>query len=438
MNQFKMKKTLSVLIILIFISNDIIAQQTPGDVQKEAITLLGGTAHIGNGKIIKNSVIVLENGVIKACVDATTSKIPYKGNIINIKGQHVYPGFIAANTSLGLVEVDAVRASDDQREIGNNNPNINSLIAYNAESKVVESMRPNGVLIAQISPQGGRISGTSSIVQLDAWNWEDAAIKTNDGIHLNWPNSFSRGRWWLGESRGYKQNPKYNSDIEKLSDYFKESVAYLSSNKETINLAYESMNGLFDNSQTLFIHVDDEKGIVDAVNFSKNFNIKNTVIIGGYQAHLISDFLVQNNIPVLIQHTHSLPNFEDEDYNSTYLNPKKLIDDGVLVGIHTGSASNFQTRNLPFYAGQVAAQGVDKEIALQLITSNTAKILRIDKTLGTLEAGKNATLFVSKGDALDMKSNQLTSAYISGRKVSLETHQTELWKRYSEKYKLSN
>ena len=169
-----------------------------------------------------------------------------------------------------------------------------------------------------------------------------------------------------------------------------------------------------------------------------NFNIKNTVIIGGYQAHLISDFLVQNNIPVLIQHTHSLPNFEDEDYNSTYLNPKKLIDDGVLVGIHTGSASNFQTRNLPFYAGQVAAQGVDKEIALQLITSNTAKILRIDKTLGTLEAGKNATLFVSKGDALDMKSNQLTSAYISGRKVSLETHQTELWKRYSEKYKLSN
>ncbi len=232
-----MKKTLSVLIILIFISNDIIAQQTPGDVQKEAITLLGGTAHIGNGKIIKNSVIVLENGVIKACVDATTSKIPYKGNIINIKGQHVYPGFIAANTSLGLVEVDAVRASDDQREIGNNNPNINSLIAYNAESKVVESMRPNGVLIAQISPQGGRISGTSSIVQLDAWNWEDAVIKTNDRIHLNWPNSFSRGRWWLGESRGYKQNPKYNSDIEKLSDYFKESVAYLSSNKETINLS---------------------------------------------------------------------------------------------------------------------------------------------------------------------------------------------------------
>ena len=433
-----MKKIASILIVLIFISSEIIAQQTPGNAQKDAITLLGGIAHIGNGTIIENSAIVFENGVIKACVDASSSKIPYKGNIIDIKGQHVYPGFIAANTSLGLVEVDAVRASDDQREIGDNNPNINSLIAYNAESKVVESMRPNGVLIAQISPKGGRISGTSSIVQLDAWNWEDAVIKANDGIHLNWPNSFTRGRWWLGESTGYKQNPQYNSDLEKLSDYFKESVAYLKSNKEIINLAFESMNGLFDNSQTLFIHVDDEKGIIDAVNFSKNFDIKKIVIVGGYQAHLISEFLVKNTVAVLIQHTHSLPNFEDEDYNSTYINPKKLINAGVLVGIHTGEASNFQTRNLPFYAGQVAAQGIDKEIALQLITSNTAKILRIDKTLGTLEVGKSATLFVSKGDALDMKSNQLTRVYISGRIVSLETHQTELWKRYSRKYKLSN
>ena len=238
----------------------------------------------------------------------------------------------------------------------------------------------------------------------------------------------------------YKELSKKDKNWKhkKIKARFICALTIYNSNKEIINLAFESMNGLFDNSQTLFIHVDDEKGIIDAVNFSKNFDIKNIVIIGGYQAHLISKFLVKNNVAVLIQHTHSLPNFEDEDYNSTYINPKKLINAGVLVGIHTGEASNFQTRNLPFYAGQVAAQGIDKEIALQLITSNTAKILRIDKTLGTLEVGKSATLFVSKGDALDMKSNQLTNAYISGRKVSLETHQTELWKRYSKKYKLSN
>jgi len=299
-------------------------------------------------------------------------------------------------------------------------------------------MRPNGVLIAQVSPGGGRISGASSIVQLDAWNWEDATIKTNDGIHLNWPNSFSRGRWWLGESRGFKQNPKYNNEIDELTDYFEESVTYLGGNKTMKNLAFEAMSGLFNNSQSLFIHVEDEKGIVDAVNFSNNFKITNIVIVGGYQAHLVTDFLIKNNVSVLLQHTHSLPNFEDEDYDFTFKNPKKLLDAGVLVGIHTGDAANFQTRNLPFYAGQVAAQGVEKEIALQLITFNTAKILRIDQKLGTLEVGKDATLFVSKGDALDMKTNHLTSAFISGRKISLETHQTELWKRYSKKYQLTN
>lgn len=429
-----MKSIFKLIMLIAITSSQLFAQQTPGNIQKEAITLLGGIAHIGNGTIIKNSAIILEDGIIKACVDASKSKIAYKGEIIDIKGQHVYPGFIAANTSLGLVEVDAVRASDDQQEIGENNPNINSLIAYNAESKVVESMRPNGVLIAQISPGGGRISGSSSIVQLDAWNWEDAVIKKNDGVHLSWPNSFTRGRWWLGESRAYKQNPKYSEEIENVSSYFRESIAYLSGNKETKNLAFEAMSSLFDNKQTLFIHVEDEKGIIDAVNFSKNFNISKLVIIGGYQAHLISEFLSKNNVSVLIQHTHSLPNFEDEDYDFTFKNPKVLIDAGVLVGIHTGDASNFQTRNLPFYAGQVAAQGLDKELALQLITNNTAKILGIDKRLGTLEVGKDATLFVSKGDALDMKTNNLTIAFISGRKISLETHQTELWKRYSNKY----
>jgi len=114
--------------------------------------------------------------------------------VIKANGKHIYPGFIAPNSTLGLAEVDAVRASRDFNEVGSMNPHIRSIIAYNTESKVVESMRPNGVLMAQITPRGGRISGTSSVVQLDAWNWEDALIKENDGIHLNWPNTYSSGR----------------------------------------------------------------------------------------------------------------------------------------------------------------------------------------------------------------------------------------------------
>ena len=409
------------------------SQQTPAKKQSESITITGATIHIGDGTIIDNGIVIFENGKIQAVADATTSKIALKGKIIDASGKHIYPGFIGANTNLGLVEVDAVNASNDQREMGSMIPHVRSLVAYNAESKVVESMRPNGILIAQVSPNGGRFSGTSSIMQLDAWNWQDAAIKKDDGIYLNWPNSFSRGRWWLGEPRGLKPNRNYSKQVNDIITFVIESKAYLNGSRTNLNIPFEALEGLFDGSQKLYVNVNDEKGITDAVNFAIQNGIK-MVVVGGYQAHTVSGLLKSNNIPVLIDHTHSLPATSDHDYDLPYKNPKLLADAGVLVGIHTGNNSNFQTRNLPFYAGQVVGQGMSKEDALKLITLNVAQILGVDTMLGSIEVGKSATLFVSKGDALDMRGNQLTHAFIDGREISLETHQTELWRRYSQKY----
>ena len=409
------------------------SQQTPAKKQSESITITGATIHIGDGTIIDNGIVIFENGKIQAVADATTSKIALKGKIIDASGKHIYPGFIGANTNLGLVEVDAVNASNDQREMGSMIPHVRSLVAYNAESKVVESMRPNGILIAQVSPNGGRFSGTSSIMQLDAWNWQDAAIKKDDGIYLNWPSSFSRGRWWLGEPRGLKPNRNYSKQVNDIMTFVIESKAYLNGSRTNLNIPFEALEGLFDGSQKLYVNVNDEKGITDAVNFAIQNGIK-MVVVGGYQAHTVSGLLKSNNIPVLIDHTHSLPATSDHDYDLPYKNPKLLADAGVLVGIHTGNNSNFQTRNLPFYAGQVVGQGMSKEDALKLITLNVAQILGVDTMLGSIEVGKSATLFVSKGDALDMRGNQLTHAFIDGREISLETHQTELWRRYSQKY----
>ncbi|MDC0957860.1 amidohydrolase family protein, partial [Flavobacteriaceae bacterium] len=375
------------------------SQQTPAKKQSESITITGATIHIGDGTIIDNGIVIFENGKIQAVADATTSKIALKGKIIDASGKHIYPGFIGANTNLGLVEVDAVNASNDQREMGSMIPHVRSLVAYNAESKVVESMRPNGILIAQVSPNGGRFSGTSSIMQLDAWNWQDAAIKKDDGIYLNWPNSFSRGRWWLGEPRGLKPNRNYSKQVNDIMTFVIESKAYLNGSRTNLNIPFEALEGLFDGSQKLYVNVNDEKGITDAVNFAIQNGIK-MVVVGGYQAHTVSGLLKSNNIPVLIDHTHSLPATSDHDYDLPYKNPKLLADAGVLVGIHTGNNSNFQTRNLPFYAGQVVGQGMSKEDALKLITLNVAQILGVDTMLGSIEVGKSATLFVSKGDAL--------------------------------------
>lgn len=412
------------------------AQQTPAPPQSQQIAIVGATAHIGNGEVIENCTIIFNDGKITAIGADVTA--PTMGTIINAEGKHVYPGFIAPSKSLGLVEVDAVRASDDQDEIGEMIPHVRSLIAYNAESKVVESMRPNGVLIGQVTPVGGTISGTSSIVQFDAWNWEDAAIKTDDGIHLNWPNFFRRGRWWAGEERGFIPNEDYGKEMDDIKMFFQNSVAYGKAGGDEKNLPFAAMQGLFDGSQRLYIHADGEKEITDAVTLTKAMGVTNVVIVGGYRANKIVDLLKQHNIPVLVGRTHSLPSFDDDDYDITYKLPKLLVDAGLLVGLQNEDAANFQVRNLAFYAGQTVAQGLEKEAALQLITGNTAKILGIDDMYGTLEEGKSATLFISEGDALDMRTNQLSKAYIDGRDISLETHQTELWKRYMGKYERQN
>lgn len=429
-----MKKQHLYSLLFLFLTITLSAQQTPAAKQTTDYSIEGATAHLGNGEIIENSLIMFSNGKLEFVGSANT-KIARMGEVISAKDKHVYPGFILTNSSLGLGEVDAVRATLDDHEVGGMIPHVKSLIAYNAESKVVESVRPNGVLIGQITPRGGVISGTSSIVQFDAWNWEDAAIKANDGIHLNWPQSFSVGRPWRGEEEGTKPNKDYLKEVEKISLFISSGKNYLNSNKSSKNLPYEALEGLFNGSENLYVHASGVKEITDAVNFCKEMGIPKLVIVHGNDAYKIADLLVENNIPVIIERAHRLPNSEDDDYDLPYKTAKLLAEKGVVVAIGMeGGMERMNSRNLPFYAGTCAAYGLNKEEALKLITSNAAKILGIDHFTGTLEVGKDATLFISEGDALDMRTNKLTDAFIQGRKISLETHQTELWQRYDKKY----
>jgi len=421
----------NIIYITLLICSFGFAQQTPGRKQAAPITIIGATAHIGNGTVIKNSLLIFENSKLTVVADATTSKIAYKGTIIKAHGKHVYPGFIAPNTTLGLVEIDAVRASNDQRELGTYNPHIRSIIAYNTESKVTESMRPNGVLQGQITPRGGRISGSSSIVQFDAWNWEDAVIKEDDAIHINWPRTFNRSGWWAAPGPTVP-NKKYSEQVAELNNFFKKAGF---NNSKTTHLVFDSMKAVFNKTKKVFIHVSDEKQIIDAIDFGVTQKI-NLVLVGAYEAYKTMDLLKKHRIPVLLQRVHSTPENDDDDYDLPYKLATILSDEGVLVGLDTsGSMERMSTRNLPFYAGTCVAFGLDKEKAVQLISLNTAIILGIDSFTGSLEVGKDATLFISEGDALDMRTNKLSHAFIQGRIISLESHQTELYHRYTEKYK---
>jgi imidazolonepropionase-like amidohydrolase len=425
-----MKKIINILPLLLWISA--IGQQTPASPQEKSILITNAFLHLGNGTTLSKGSLGFEKG--KITYVGTDQDSSAYDQTIDAEGKHVYPGFIATNSSLGLAEVDAVRATRDDDELGDFLPHIRSAIAYDAESKIVESMRPNGVLIAQITPRGGIISGSSSVMQLDAWNWEDALVRVDEGIHLNWPNPYSRGRWWMGEDPALKSNKNYLPSIEKIKTFFENSKVY-DPNQTPSHLPYQAMRGVFNGTKTLYLHAEDEKQIVDGISFLKSLGIEKIVLVGGNEALQQLNFIKTHNIPVIVSRPHRLPDNEDQDVKGTFKLAAKLTEVGILTSIDvSGRMERMYTRNLPFYAGSFAAYGMDKEVALQLITFNPAKILGIDQRLGTLEVGKEATLFLSKGDALDMRTNQIHHAWIGGREISLETHQTELWKRYSDKY----
>ncbi|GAA4769946.1 MULTISPECIES: amidohydrolase family protein [Flavobacterium] len=430
-----MKKYIkSACIIFSFVSMQ--AQQIPAPKQTKATLILNATAHLGNGKTIENAAIGFKDGKLTLVADATVIRLDMSAyeNVIEAKGKHIYPGFIAPNSTIGLVEIDAVKATDDESEIGGMTPNVRSIIAYNSESRIIETARINGVLMAQVTPRGGRITGTSSIVQFDSWTWEDAIIKENDGIHLNFPATFRRSGWWA-EPGTIEANKDYTKQVDEINSFLARSKAYLAEVSQEKNLVYESMKGLFDGSQILYINANEEKQIIDAIRVGKDNGIKKIVIVGGYQADKVADLLKSNQISVLIGRTHSMPNLNQDDIDQPFKLAKILTDLGIVVGLeNSGDMERMNTRNLPFQAGTTAAYGLTKEQALQTITLNTAKILGIDDKVGSLEIGKDATLFISEGDALDMRTNQLSKAFIQGREITLESHQTELYKKYKEKY----
>ena len=207
--------------------NTMVAQQTPAAQANQSLLITGATLHLGDGTMIENGQVGMANGKIVE-VGPVGNPMQNYDQTLSAEGKHLYPGFIAANSTVGMVEIDAIRPTNDLNEIGTYLPNIRTIIAYNAESKVVESLRPNGILTAQIVPTRGRIAGSSSIVQLDAWNWEDAAVKTDEGIHLYWPRTYRRGNATKGEDP-LVYDQKYGKAVKELDDYLSQSKVYAAS-----------------------------------------------------------------------------------------------------------------------------------------------------------------------------------------------------------------
>ena len=406
----------------------------PGKAQTKPIILYGATAHLGNGQVIQKSIIVFDKGKIVS-VAAANADLPKDDNaeVINVTGKHVYPGLISAASHVGLAEIESIAAVNDFQETGNINPNIRTIVAYTSDSEIIPTVRTNGVLISQATPEGGIVSGQSSIMEMDGWNWEDAALKADDGIWLNWPPFLSREFNFETFSVVTQKNSKRQLVLNELDKTFNDAMAY-SIGKESVNLKMEAMKGLYDGSKTLFVRTDFSKEIIEAVQFAKSHGVKKIVIVGAAECLPILDFLKTNNVSIILGGVHELPNRPDDDVDLPYKLPSIISKAGILCSI-SYAGLGWRTRNLPFLAGTAAGFGMDKEEALKTITSNTAKILGIDDKVGTLEAGKHATLLVSAGDLLDMKSSQVEMAFIQGKKVDLDDKQKRLYRKFSERYK---
>ena len=428
-----MKKLGFYIAFMVCSSVRLLAQPTPAAPQTESILILNATAHLGNGEVIQNAAIGFEKGKLTLVADATTIRLDmskYK-KVIQAAGKHVYPSLIAPNTPLGLVEIESVRATVDHTEVGEYNPSVRSIVAYNTDSHVLPTVRSNGVLLVQIVPQGGRISGSSSVVTLDAWNWEDAAYAVDNGMHLRFP-SLVTGGFSFESGFSIRKNENYGKEIAELDLFFEQARAYLQKqNPMPKNLKFEALRPVFEGEAKLFAHANMAKEITDAVMLAKKFGFK-TVIVEAKDAWRVADFLKTNNIEVIISETQDLPSRTDDDIDQPFKTPAMLQKAGVTFCMSVNGG--WQQRNLPLMVGQAVAFGLPYEEGVKACTQNAAQILGIGNTVGTLEVGKDATLFIAAGDVFDMKTSKVETAFINGREIDLDTKHKQLYKRFQTKY----
>ncbi|MCP9237480.1 amidohydrolase family protein [Lewinella sp. JB7] len=418
------------LLLVILLGTCVRAQNpTPAARQSTPFAVTGVTVHVGDGTVLEGATLLIRDGKIAEVGSGV--QVPSGYESIDGSGKHVYPGLIALNSQLGLTEIGAVRATNDQREVGTFNPNARALIAFNTDSQVIPTVRSRGVLLAQATPEGSLVSGRSSILQLDAWNFEDAAVLADDGVHVNWPNRNSYN-WQTGD---LKPNENYDEQVRELESFLQQAGSYCGRSEEDGGnrlLKLEAFCEAIAGNANAYLHADEARNIQAGVLLMKRMGAR-PVVVGGGQAHLITDFLKREGVPVILSSTQALPNSQDDAIDQPYRNPALLAEAGVEFAIsHEGY---WQQRNLPFVAGQAVGFGLPYEKAVEAITLAPARIVGIDADYGSVTRGKSATFVIVDGDLLDMRTSVVEKAYIDGRDVNLDNKQAELYRKFKEKYR---
>lgn len=425
-------KSLSLLMLLATGNALANSNLVPGAAQQGAILLTDATLHTVTGGVLADSDLLMVDGKIAAIGKDLTA--PAGAKVISLAGKQVYPGLIALGNQLGLVEIEAVRATDDTREITQTNPDVRAQIAYDAQSEVIPTVRSNGVSHSLVYPDGSMLMGQSSLMQLDAWDWQDATVKAGVALHIKWPNTSVLSSPW--NPKKPEEMAKDNAQsLQKLYDYMATAKAYADAKKAgqitQLDSRWEAMIPVFAGERPVFVHANDARQIKAALQLAAQYQLKLT-IVGGTDSWRVADALAARQVPVVFQAPFGIPERDDEAVDTAYATPAKLQQAGVPFALSIGSY--WDSRNLAFGAGQAAAFGLTPEQALAAVTINAAKIAGVADKLGSLEVGKSATVIVSDGDILDYGSSNISQMWIDGRAVDLNNKQKELHNKYRQRY----
>ncbi|MBC3875259.1 amidohydrolase family protein [Undibacterium flavidum] len=416
------------------------SDNVPAAAQKIPLVFKGATLHTISGENIPNGSMLIDKGRIVALGNQVA--IPANAKVIDVSGKHIYPGMIAANTVMGLAEVQSVRATLDYAEAGAINPNARALVAVNPDSELITTARANGVLASLSVPNSpaGLINGTSALIQMDGWTWEEMAVQAEVGLHITLPNLRFNPELFPApfDTRLDEIRKSSMQRLKMLEDAFDAAITYRDARAQNdgtqIDVRWEAMQAALAGKRQVYFHAQDVSQIRFALNFAKRYNLK-AVIVGGADAPVLADVLKQQQVPVIVTGIHKLPMRRGADYDAYFTVAAKLAQAGVQFCIARSGTDDDapNERNLPYEAAVAATFGLDSNEALKAITLYPAQILGIADKLGSLEAGKLANFFVSTGDPLETTS-QVEQVYIQGRGVDISTKQSRLTEKYQQKY----
>ena len=435
---------LAALLVAILPSVASATPEVPGAPQEHPIALVGATVHPVSGPPMANATLLFDNGKIVAI--GTDVAIPANAERVELTGKHIYPGLIDANSQLGLVEVSSVRGSRDQTETGLINPNVRAEVAFNPDSELIPVSRSGGVLTVLTVPSGGLIAGKSACMQLDGWTWEEMRLKGDVGLHITWPTMSPIEAWWI-ETSTADQISERDKSLKALRQAMVEAKAYQiakraeadgKSGPPEFDARWEAMLPVLAGKLPVYFDAEETQQIQAALAFAEQHSLR-AVIVGGYDALHCASLLKKGNVPVIVGGVHRLPTRKADPHDAPFTLPARLKAAGIpfcIAGVIGGASgsSPANVRNLAYHAATATAYGLAADEALKAVTLYPAQILGVADRIGSLEAGKDATLLVTTGDPLEI-STQVTAAYLQGRAISLNDRHKRLWEKYKEKYR---